>query len=111
MKGCIVTIDAMACQHDIVKKLAKKKVDYVICVKSNQGKLHDTLREWFGEIDMEGNRINGHGHIPPTRYRMSYTENSGHGRHELRYCQVITVAIPHACWVGKGRTRLSARRA
>ena len=88
LKDSIVTIDAITCQHDIVRKLVKKKVDYVICVKSNQGKLHDTLREWFGEIDMEGNRINGHGHIPPTRYRMSCTENSGHGRHELRYCQV-----------------------
>ena len=57
LKDCIVTIDAIACQHDIVGKLAKKKVDYAICVKSNQGKLHDTLHEWFWEIDMEGNRI------------------------------------------------------
>ena len=29
LKDCIVTIDAMACQHDIVRKLVKKKVDYV----------------------------------------------------------------------------------
>lgn len=88
LKECIVTIDAIACQHDIVKKLVKKNVDYVICVKANQGKLYDTLCDWFGEIDMEGNKINGHGHIPPTRYQMSYTEEHGHGRRERRYCQV-----------------------
>lgn len=85
---CVVTIDAIACQHDIVKKLVKNEVDYVICVKSNQKKLHETIKSWFEEIDMEGNKLEGHGHIPPTRYQMSYREEYGHGRRERRYCQV-----------------------
>lgn len=88
LRECIVTIDAIACQHDIVKKLVKHKVDYVICVKSNQKKLHGTVKSWFDEIDMEGNKLDGHGHIPPTRYQMSYKEEDGHGRKEHRYCQV-----------------------
>lgn len=88
LKECVVTIDAIACQHDIVKKLVKNKVDYVICVKSNQKKLHETIKSWFDEIDMEGNKLDGHGHIPPTRYQMSYKEEYGHGRKERRYCQV-----------------------
>lgn len=88
LKECVVTIDAIACQHDIVKKLVKKEVDYVICVKSNQKKLHETIKSWFEEIDMEGNKLEGHGHIPPTRYQMSYREEYGHGRRERRYCQV-----------------------
>lgn len=88
LKGCVVTIDAIACQHEIVRQLVRNKVDYVICVKSNQRKLHETIRSWFEEIDMEGNKLDGHGHIPPTRYRMSYREEAGHGRKEQRYCQV-----------------------
>lgn len=88
LKECVVTIDAIACQHDIVKKLVKNEVDYVICVKSNQKKLHETIKSWFEEIDMEGNKLDGHGHIPPTRYQMSYREEYGHGRRERRYCQV-----------------------
>lgn len=88
LKECIVTIDAIACQHDIVKKLVKRKVDYVICVKSNQKKLHETIKSWFDEIDMEGKKLEGRGHIPPTRYQMSYKEEYGHGRKERRYCQV-----------------------
>lgn len=88
LKECVVTIDAIACQHEIVKKLAKKKVDYVICVKANQGKLYETIKSWFDGIDMEGHKLDGHGHIPPTRYRMAQREDYGHGRKERRYCQV-----------------------
>lgn len=88
LTDCVVTIDAIACQHDIVEKLVENKVDYVICVKGNQPKLHETIKSWFDEIDMEGNKLNGYGHIPPTRYQMSYREEYGHGRKECRYCQV-----------------------
>jgi len=88
LKECIVTIDAIACQHEIVKKLTRKKVDYVICVKANQGKLHETIKSYFDEIDMEGNKSDGRGHIPSTRYRMAQREDYGHGRKEQRYCQV-----------------------
>jgi predicted transposase YbfD/YdcC len=35
LKGCIVTIDAMGCQKDIVKKIVKAEADYVIGLKGN----------------------------------------------------------------------------
>ena len=36
LEECIVTIDAIACQHDIVKAVIKNKADYVICVKRKE---------------------------------------------------------------------------
>jgi len=39
LSGCIVTIDAMGCQREIVKLLAEEKADYIITLKKNQGQL------------------------------------------------------------------------
>lgn len=89
LQGCIVTIDAIGCQHEIVKEVAKAHADYLICVKSNQKTLYKTITSWFNEIDMEGNKVEGHGHIPSTRYQMAYKEEKrAHGREEKRFCQV-----------------------
>jgi predicted transposase YbfD/YdcC len=88
LKDCVITIDAIGCQHEIVETIVKNKADYLICVKSNQKNLHDEIKGWFDEIDYDGNKVNGHGHIPPTRYQVSYAEKCGHGRKERRYCQV-----------------------
>ena len=74
LQGCIVTIDAIGCQHEIVKEVTKAHADYLICVKSNQKTLYKTITSWFNEIDMEGNKVEGHGHIPSTRYQMAYKE-------------------------------------
>ena len=88
LEGCVVTIDAIGCQHKIVETIVKNKADFVICVKSNQKNLHDTIKRLFDEVDFEGYCISGHGHIPPVRYQVSYTEECGHGRKERKYCQV-----------------------
>jgi predicted transposase YbfD/YdcC len=93
LEGCIVTIDAIGCQHDIVEAIIKSKADFVICVKNNQRTLYNTIKGWFDEVDYEGNGINGRGHIPPTRYQVSYTEECGHGRKEKRYCQVYNNGV------------------
>ena len=39
IKGCLVTIDAMGCQKEIVKKVREKEADYLIALKGNQGTL------------------------------------------------------------------------
>jgi predicted transposase YbfD/YdcC len=41
--GCIVTIDAMGCQKEIVKTIIGKGADYVLGLKGNQGTLHDDV--------------------------------------------------------------------
>ena len=88
LEGCVVTIDAIGCQHNIVEAIVKSKADFVICVKTNQKTLYDTIKGWFDEVDFDGYKVNGSGHIPPARYQVSYTEECGHGRKERRYCQV-----------------------
>lgn len=88
LEGCIITIDAIACQHEIVSTVIDAKADYLISVKKNQKKLYETIEGWFSDIDIYGNNIDGRGHIPQTRYRYSITEESSHGRFERRVCQV-----------------------
>ena len=44
LEGCIVTIDAIGCQHEIVKEVIENKGDYLIAVKENQQKLHKSLK-------------------------------------------------------------------
>jgi predicted transposase YbfD/YdcC len=47
LAGCIVTIDAMGCQREIVKKIVKKEADYVIAVKKNQPSLYERVEQLF----------------------------------------------------------------
>jgi predicted transposase YbfD/YdcC len=47
LKGCIITIDAMGCQKDIIAKIVDKKADYVIAVKDNQRNMHKDIIDWF----------------------------------------------------------------
>ncbi len=93
LEGCIITIDAIACQHEIVSTVIDAKADYLISVKKNQKKLYETIEGWFSDIDIYGNNIDGRGHIPQTRYRYSITEESSHGRFERRVCQVYNNGV------------------
>ena len=47
LAGCIVTIDAMGCQREIVKKIVEKDADYVIAVKQNQPSLYEQIEQLF----------------------------------------------------------------
>ena len=47
IKGCLVTIDTMGCQKDIVSKVIEREADYLITVKSNQKTLHKELVSYF----------------------------------------------------------------
>ena len=49
VKGHIITTDAMGCQRDIVKKIRKKKADYVLALKKNQGTLFDDVNLYFSD--------------------------------------------------------------
>jgi predicted transposase YbfD/YdcC len=53
MKGYIVTIDAMGTQTDIVKRIVKKKADYVLAVKGNQGILHVDIIDYFEDKSLK----------------------------------------------------------
>ncbi len=93
LEECVVTIDTIGCQHKIVVTIVKKKADFVICVKSNEKNLHDMIKSWLDRVDFEENSIEGHKHIHPIRYHVSYTEECGHGRKERRYCLVYNNGV------------------
>ncbi len=41
--GCIVTIDAIGCQKEIVNLISQKDGDYIIALKKNQKNLYRRL--------------------------------------------------------------------
>jgi Transposase len=49
LNGCIVTIDAMGTQREIVKEIRHQGADYVLALKSNQGLLYEGVVESFKE--------------------------------------------------------------
>jgi predicted transposase YbfD/YdcC len=54
LAGCIVTIDAMGCQKEIVKTIVEKEADYVIGLKKNQGNLYKQVEKLFKEAIARG---------------------------------------------------------
>jgi predicted transposase YbfD/YdcC len=81
LKGCIVTIDAMGCQKEIVSKISEKEADYVIAVKKNQRTLYDNIKNTFTQAITN-----------PNDFELSSynTEEFGHGREEIRKYSMLT---------------------
>ena len=79
LKGCIVTTDAMGTQGWIAQKIIENKGDYVLSLKSNQGRLHRDVQKIF---DRENTTD-----ILKSSYYHKTTEHS-HGRDEIRECFV-----------------------
>jgi predicted transposase YbfD/YdcC len=46
-KGSIITIDAIGCQQDIVKKIRDKQAHYLIALKANQGALYEQAADFM----------------------------------------------------------------
>jgi len=49
VKGCVITVDAMGTQTEIVEKIKQKSADYTLAVKENQKNLYREISEYFGE--------------------------------------------------------------
>ena len=82
LSGCIVTIDAIGCQKEIVKLITQQSADYVITLKKNQGSLYESVEELFKT------RIStGFEGIEHSTYK---TEEAGHGRHQIRNYVMLT---------------------
>ncbi len=75
VKGCIVTIDAMGCQKDIVSAIVEKEANYLIAVKGNQGSLQEQVKDSFRFLPAVS---------------VSEDTDCGHGRVETRRCSVIS---------------------
>lgn len=53
IKGQIVTIDAMGTQTAIAEKIRKKRADYVLALKKNQGTLYEEVSEYIGNEEIK----------------------------------------------------------
>lgn len=82
IEGCIVTMDAIACQKEIVEQIVEQKGDYCISLKGNQGILHEEVREYF-----EWARVNDFKHLEHS-YAVSVEKD--HGRIETRRCWSVS---------------------
>jgi predicted transposase YbfD/YdcC len=60
LKGCIVTLDAMGCQTEIVQTIVEHhEADYVIALKENQGSLYSYAEAMFAYADAHHPRLIG----------------------------------------------------
>ncbi len=83
LSGCIVTIDAMGCQTEIIKQIVvEKEADYAVALKENQGRLYEDTVLLFADLEKSNY----------TAYTFDYAEtsNTGHGRSEKRECWTIS---------------------
>lgn len=81
LQGCIVTIDAIGCQKNIVKQIVEQGGDYVINLKKNQGSLYERVDELFTTAIKS--KFQGFNH---SEIRLNEQE---HGRGETRFCTVL----------------------
>ena len=82
LNGCIVTIDAMGCQKEIVKQITEKGGDYVITLKKNQSGLYQRVEALFKEALSK--RYQGF------IFSSNRGVEQGHNREETRYCMMLS---------------------
>ena len=82
LNGCIVTIDAMGCQKEIVKLIVERGADYVITLKKNQVSLYKGVEELFKQAIKS--RFSGFTH---SCYQ---TKEHSHGRDEVRHYLMLS---------------------
>jgi len=106
LKGCIVTIDAMGCQKEIVKQIVSQEADYCISLKGNQGNLHKDVADYFTWAQ----RIK----FREIEFDYCETVEKGHGRIETRRCWVtedLDWLAEKADWAGlRSIVMVEARR-
>jgi predicted transposase YbfD/YdcC len=79
VKDRTVTIDAMGCQKDIADKITEKGGDYLLCVKGNQPRLQETVKDFFDDC----------GDFSEVEHDYFETLEKVHGRIETRKCWVV----------------------
>lgn len=76
LKGSIITIDAMGTQKKIAEKIIKKKGDYVLALKGNQGLFHKEVQEYMEDAYQDD--------FKDIHCSKNVTKEKGHGRIEKR---------------------------
>jgi predicted transposase YbfD/YdcC len=76
ISGCIVTIDAIGCQKKIAQQIIDQGGDYILALKSNQGRIYQDAKTLFEDAEAIG-------YEDCDQYK---TFNKDHGRIEIREC-------------------------
>ena len=76
IKGTIITIDAMGTQTAIAEQIVEGDADYILALKGNQGTLHQGVIDYIDEQCKSD--------FADVQTRRHITEETGHGRHEIR---------------------------
>jgi len=84
LNRCLVTIDAIGCQTEIVNAIVDGGADYLISVKDNQPKLNSAVVDAF---DRELETRCWH----PDAHTETVDDKNAHGRTEIRRCWVLDV--------------------
>lgn len=84
IKGAVITIDAMGCQHNIATQITQGGADYVLGVKDNQPGLAEAVRLWFDAAES--------GTLERPFWEDIQTEKD-HGRIETRRCVVTNDVV------------------
>lgn len=82
LSGCIVTIDAMGCQKEIVKLIVEQDADYIIALKKNQSNLYKNVEQLFKSAICTG--------FPGIEHNAYRTTQQAHGREEIRHYLMLT---------------------
>jgi predicted transposase YbfD/YdcC len=64
IRGCLVSLDALGCQHEIAEVIRERKADYLLSVKGNQPNLKTALEQAFADesdAPAYGHAEKGHG--------------------------------------------------
>jgi predicted transposase YbfD/YdcC len=80
--GCLVTIDAMGCQKEIVKSIVEKSWEYIIALKKNQGNLYKNVEEIFKQAISKG--------FEGFKHSEFHTKQEEHGREEIRHYLMLS---------------------
>jgi predicted transposase YbfD/YdcC len=96
IQGCIVSIDAIGTQKEIISTILEQGGDYLLTVKRNQGILYDQIDLAFS-VDCKNE-------FKDTPYDYAKKVEKSHGRIETRECWVtsdpeyIDYIDPEGCW-------------
>ena len=82
LNGCIVTVDAMGCQKEIVKQIREGGKDYVIALKKNQSGLYQRVEALFKEALKK--------QYQGFTFSSQRSSEQGHNREETRYCMMLS---------------------
>jgi predicted transposase YbfD/YdcC len=47
LRGCLVSLDALACRPEIAEQITARGGDYLLALKGNQKKTHAAVKDWF----------------------------------------------------------------